>query len=208
VIKALEDLADDDQQTMTQAVIDYTTKMVKSNLSNFSAWHYRTKAIQKLLEEKNAGAEERREVLDQGRAKITSLPSALTETDLWSTELELSQRALIDPYDQSLWFYHQNLMCVFDPSLAQRTFAPNLSASERLEYVQEEKDLITEMLEDYTDCKWIYQALVDCNRIAAKITGTMSGEDRAEILRWLKCLNELDPLRSGHWADIENEVMR
>lgn len=121
-------------------------------------------------------------------------------------ELELSHNALIDPYDQSLWFYHQNLMCVFDPSLADRTLAPGLSSSERLRYVQEEKKLINEMLEDYTDCKWIYQALVDCNLIAAKIEGTMSAKDRAEVLEWLKSLNELDPLRKGHWKDIENQV--
>ena len=120
--------------------------------------------------------------------------------------MELSHNALIDPYDQSLWFYHQNLMCVFDPSLADRTLAPGLSNSDRIKYVQNEKKLINEMLEDYTDCKWIYQGLVDCNLIAAKIEGTMSAEDRAEVLEWLKSLNELDPLRKGHWKDIENQV--
>jgi geranylgeranyl transferase type-2 subunit alpha len=121
-------------------------------------------------------------------------------------ELELAHKALIDPYDQSLWFYHQNLMCVFDPSLATRTMAPNLSSAERLKYVQEQKELIDDMLEDCTDCKWIYQALVDCNLLIAKIEGAMPAKDRLEVLHWLKSLIRLDPLRKGHWTDIEKSV--
>lgn len=97
-------------------------------------------------------------------------------------------------------------MCVFDPSLAERTMAPNLSSSERLKYVEEQKELINEMLEDYTDCKWIYQALVDCNLLLAKIEGAMSAKDRTEVADWLKSLIRLDPLRKGHWVDIEKSV--
>lgn len=97
-------------------------------------------------------------------------------------------------------------MCVFDPSLAARTMAPNLSSSERLEYVKKEKELIKEMLEDYEDCKWIYQALVECNLIIARIEGTMSANDRSEVLHWLKSLVTLDPLRKGHWLDIETSL--
>lgn len=80
VIEALEDLADEGEPSMTQAQIDYTTKMIKTNLSNFSAWHYRTKAIQKLLNEKNASDEERRQVLEQGIFLLRNYDTAMADT--------------------------------------------------------------------------------------------------------------------------------
>lgn len=97
-------------------------------------------------------------------------------------------------------------MCVFDPSLAARTMAPNLSNSQRLEYVEREKEEIRDILEECTDCKWIYQALVECNLITAKIKGGMSDEDRSEVVEWLGELVKLDPLRRGRWDDIENTL--
>ena len=53
-------------QSMVQAEFDYTTRMIKTNMSNFSAWHTRSKLIPRLLDEKGAGEEERRQFLDSG----------------------------------------------------------------------------------------------------------------------------------------------
>ena len=123
------------------------------------------------------------------------------------TELELIHRALCDPYDQSLWFYHQNLMCTFDPSLSQSTMAPNLTDSERLEYVQREIDEIQDMSDGAEDCKYIYQALIDCTLLAAKIQGAQpSGDQKKHILNWLTELKKLDPLRQGRWLDFEKSL--
>lgn len=97
-------------------------------------------------------------------------------------------------------------MCVFDPSLAARTMAPNLSDSERLEYVEMEKEEIKDILDECKDCKWIFQALIECNLITAKIKGAMSDEDRAEVVEWLGVLVRLDPLRRGRWNDIEKTL--
>lgn len=79
MIDALEDLADGGVPSMTRAEIDYTTKMIKTNLSNFSAWHYRTKAIQKLLNEKNASDEERRDVLERGMISVMNYVIAMAD---------------------------------------------------------------------------------------------------------------------------------
>lgn len=57
-------------QSMARKEFDYTTKMVESNLSNFSAWHNRTKLIQRILDEQSATDEERRQMLDDGTAMI------------------------------------------------------------------------------------------------------------------------------------------
>ena len=52
---------------MTEQEFEYTTKMINSNLSNFSAWHNRSKLIPRLLGERNADHKSRRKFLDEGR---------------------------------------------------------------------------------------------------------------------------------------------
>jgi geranylgeranyl transferase type-2 subunit alpha len=52
--------------SMVRTEFDYTTKMIGLNLSNFSAWHNRTKLVLSILEEKSATDEERRQMLDDG----------------------------------------------------------------------------------------------------------------------------------------------
>jgi geranylgeranyl transferase type-2 subunit alpha len=55
-----------DGKSMALDELDYTTKMIRTNLSNFSAWHNRTKLIARILNEKNATDEERKQMLDEG----------------------------------------------------------------------------------------------------------------------------------------------
>lgn len=124
-----------------------------------------------------------------------------------SPELNLIHRALCDPYDQSLWFYHQNLMACFDTSLSWRTMAPHLSQSERTEYLCDEIQAIEEMLDGAEDCKYIYQALIDCTMLLSKVRGSMPASDQERVLGWLSELKKLDPLRSGRWLDLERTLL-
>ncbi|KAH8428275.1 Rab geranylgeranyltransferase BET4 [Aspergillus melleus] len=190
VVQTLEQLTSREtgKGSMTQTEFEYAKKMVGANLSNFSAWHYRTKLIQRLLDEQSASDEERRKILND--------------------ELELIHRALCDPYDQSLWFYHQNLMCTFDPALSGQTMAPNLTNPERREYIRREIEEIEEMLDGAEDCKYIYQALIDCTVLASKVEGRMSSDDQQKIRGWLSELKQLDPLRQGRWLDFERSLCR
>lgn len=55
---------------LTKQEFNYTTKMIKSNLSNFSAWHSRSKLIPKLLSEMKADHKTRRNFLDDGRRRV------------------------------------------------------------------------------------------------------------------------------------------
>ncbi|KAI2708929.1 uncharacterized protein N7518_009066 [Penicillium psychrosexuale] len=187
VVETLKELGTAEEATsMTQKEFEYATKMIGANLSNFSAWHYRTKLIQSLLDEQSASDDDRRRMLDD--------------------ELSLIHQAFIDPYDQSLWFYHQNLMSVFDPPMAERTMAPNLSSSDRLEYIRNEIEEIQEMLDGAEDCKYIYQALIECTLLASKVEGSLSSEDRDQILSWLSEVKKLDPLRRERWLDFEKTL--
>ncbi len=75
VVKALESpelQTDGSASTLTEQEFDYTTKMINTNLSNFSAWHTRSKLIPKLLIEKQADKVARRKFLDEG-TKILSM---------------------------------------------------------------------------------------------------------------------------------------
>ncbi|EXJ81748.1 geranylgeranyl transferase type-2 subunit beta [Capronia coronata CBS 617.96] len=175
-------------QSMSRQELDYTKQMIGINLSNFSAWHNRSKLILKVLDEENASDEERKKMLD--------------------AELELIHQALFDPYDQSLWFYHQNLMCSFDLDLAERSMAPNLSNEQRLTYIASERRYIEEVLEDAQDCKWPYQALIECTLLEAKLRQGLQDDDKKQILQWLKELKTLDPLREGRWVDMEQSLIK
>ena len=56
-------------QNMTEDEFKYTTRMIGSNLSNFSAWHNRSKLIPRLLKERDADNVARKKFLDEGESK-------------------------------------------------------------------------------------------------------------------------------------------
>lgn len=122
------------------------------------------------------------------------------------TELKFLHKALIDPYDQSLWFYHQNLMCTFDPNRAPHSMAPNLTNSERLAYVRREIENIKDILEEVDDCRWIYQALIDCTLLAGKLEGFVPNDSKRDIIQWLAQLEKLDPLRRNRWIALHQTL--
>lgn len=84
--------------------------------------------------------------------------------------------------------------------------APNLSSSDRLQYIRNEIEEIQEMLDGAEDCKYIYQALIECTLLASKVEGSLSSEDRDQILGWLSELKKLDPLRRERWLDFEKTL--
>ncbi|MCJ1384021.1 Rab geranylgeranyltransferase [Xylographa soralifera] len=172
--------------SMVKDEFDYTTRMIKTSMSNFSAWHNRSLLIPRLLDELAASDDDRRKMLDD--------------------ELTLIQEGLYtDSRDQSLWFYHQSLMCTFDPALPSRSMAPNLSQYDRLAYIKSETDKLLEMLEDDRDCKWIYQALIQLAMLYKSTSGSWPVLPE-NIGTWVASLQTLDPLRHRRWADLEQRV--
>lgn len=55
-----------DGKSMAMDELQYTAKMIRTNLSNFSAWHNRTKLVSRILDEKCADDDERKQMLDEG----------------------------------------------------------------------------------------------------------------------------------------------
>ena len=69
VVAALESKAlslDGVGMSMAKEEFDYTTRMIGTSMSNFSAWHNRSKLIPRLIDELEATDEERRKMLDDG----------------------------------------------------------------------------------------------------------------------------------------------
>ena len=207
IVQALESpelQIDASTNSLVEQEFEYTTKMIRSSLSNFSAWHTRSKLIPRLLTERKADKAARRKFLDEG---ILPLPLSHTVLSLTtSQELELIQRALwAGSDDQSLWFYHQSLMSTFDPKYAEESMAPDLLAEERLAYVLQEIDRIQEMLDGAEDCKWIYQALLHLSTLCKALTGRWCIRV-SEIQMWVNELVKLDPLRSKRWTDLKQTL--
>lgn len=100
-------------------------------------------------------------------------------------------------------------MSTFDPAVAQKTMAPDLSTEDRLQYVQQEQDFVGELLEDTDDCKWIYQASMELAILETTLRGVpMSEEKVTEVVSWLGRLKKLDPLRQGRWDDLLSKYTR
>jgi geranylgeranyl transferase type-2 subunit alpha len=188
VVQNLEQLSEGPSKTMTKEEFDYTTKMIHNNLSNFSAWHNRSNLIPRLLNEQSANDAERREML-------------ASEFDL------ISQALNTDPYDQSLWFYHQYLIYTLNSKCPHdRAVVLTLSDQDRLNRLQTEIIAIKEILEDTTDCKWIYQSLLSYNTMYLEIDPSTDFVSTTDMRGWLEHLRQLDPLRKGRWDDLEKSL--
>jgi geranylgeranyl transferase type-2 subunit alpha len=125
------------------------------------------------------------------------------------SEFDIMKNALwVDPFDQSIWFYHQFLMTTIIDPAAQNIITPNISACERIEYVKRQLTDLRELLDGAEDCKWIYNALLDYTAALWRMKGELPPPEVEDDLRsWLAELRKLDRLRCGRWDDME-KVLR
>ncbi|KAF1929239.1 geranylgeranyl transferase type 2 subunit alpha [Didymella exigua CBS 183.55] len=189
-IERLVSLTDpaDASSSLTQPEFDYTTRMIKTNLSNFSAWHNRSQLIPRVLRERDADAKARRAFL--------------------ASELELICEAInTDPFDQSIWFYHQYLMSTISPSCsAESRIVQDLTNGERQKYYENEVEYIKEILEDEANCKWIYEGLLGLAEAYLEVDAGTGAVTTKDMRTWLAQLKRLDGMRRGRWEDLERRL--
>ncbi|RCI14203.1 hypothetical protein L249_6010 [Ophiocordyceps polyrhachis-furcata BCC 54312] len=174
--------------SMIELEFDFTTRMIRQDLSNFSAWHNRTQLIPRLLQERKLGDEARREFLED--------------------ELHFVLGALnVDADDQSLWYYHKYLMYNLIGSSTYQSVAPRLPLKDRKTYISQEIANTEELAEDYAGVKWIWEALVEQTLAMLLLDGLPVGiQDRANLSLWLQNLKTLDPKRTGRWEHWEHSI--
>ncbi|KAF5587174.1 geranylgeranyl transferase type-2 subunit beta [Fusarium subglutinans] len=175
-------------QSLVELEFEYTTKKIHEDLSNFSAWHNRSQLITRLLNERKADDASRKDLLHK--------------------EIEIIREALnVGPEDQSLWYYNQFLVLNLANPSSSRQIAPNLTMEERKSYIDDEITEIKDLLQDYKDIKWIYEALIEYEIALSELTGQpFEPESRSDVISWLQILRELDPKRNGRWSDLEKDL--
>jgi geranylgeranyl transferase type-2 subunit alpha len=113
----------------------------------------------------------------------------------------------VGPEDQSLWYYLQYLMLNVIDNKSPRCITPNLSTEARTEIITETVTNIRDLLEDYTDIKWIYESLIEYTLALAQVQSRKSSdEEREEVSSWLENLRKLDPKREGRWQDLKRDL--
>ncbi|KAI0596901.1 hypothetical protein F4775DRAFT_274808 [Biscogniauxia sp. FL1348] len=180
-------------KSMVEDEFAYTTKMIRVDLSNFSAWHNRSRLIRRLLDERGADDKARSAFLE---AELDQIREALN----------------VGPEDQSLWYYHRYLILQLIYRSKESTIVPGLTIGERIPYIEREIEDIKDLLEDYKDIKWIYEALLEytlaLGRLRQESQSTSGGGDQQDddLQTWLAKLRKLDPMQAGRWDDVEREL--
>lgn len=78
---------------------------------------------------------------------------------------------------------------------------------ERKSYIDDEVTEIKDLLQDYKDIKWIYEALIEYAIALNQLTGQpFEPESRSDVTSWLQTLRKLDPKRNGRWSNLEKDL--
>ncbi|KAJ6260128.1 hypothetical protein Dda_4349 [Drechslerella dactyloides] len=177
----------------------YTTAMYQKNLSNFSAWHNRSKLIPRLLDERNANVEERRTFLDG--------------------ELGIMQEALFtDPYDQSLQLYHHWLIsATCSPTSSAGTPSGEivrLTPEQQLDILTRTLVWMKELLDEEPECRLLLEELIFVGSLTRGVAEANSGvtaevsvdEVKGDMQAWLDKLIVVDPMRMGRWRELAERL--
>lgn len=186
----------------------YTTKLLQGagGMSNYSAWHNRSRLIPLVLAERGASAQERLDFLED--------------------ELALVHRNIAtNPHDSALWFYHRWLIAS-NTEGAQGCIAPGMAPRVKVMMVRDEVEGLKELAEGGVEGRGILKALVGyvglLQRLRKEVQGNGNEEEeeeeegdddeeevvdeareRGEMNAWLERLMVIDPMRAGRYRDLE-----
>lgn len=87
------------------------------------------------------------------------------------------------------------------------TITAAFTVEERVNYIKADIVDIKDLLEDYDDCKLIYEALIECTLALSTLEKRKpSGGEVLDVETWLSKLQELDPMRRGCWDDMRRQL--
>ncbi|GAA5840690.1 hypothetical protein JCM9279_007404 [Rhodotorula babjevae] len=167
-------------QPTTSSELAFTTRKISANFSNFSAWHYRTKLLQKLWDERGwaADAQERLDKVDE--------------------EFELVKQAIwSDPNDQSAWLYHRWLVGDGTVSIVRREI-------EGIEELLEEEPDSRWCLDSLVHYKRLLVRLLEPQ---GDETRPEREELNLACVDMLARLKEVDPMRRARYDDLSSRIV-
>lgn len=98
------------------------------------------------------------------------------------------------------------MLDVIDQS-GQPTITSDLTIPDRKSYITREIVDIKDLLEDYDDCKLLYERLMDYTlELVTLEKRQLTADEKTALKSWLVKLRELDPLRTGRWNDIQQRL--
>lgn len=200
-----ESSAQDPLLAITYKEYIYTTSKINKNISNFSAWHNRSKILPKLYklwqENKSLVAANTYPELTLG---FSSPYSILIQ------DLELIKTGMyMDADDTSIWLYLQWLLSdkLFLDDFkttgeGKKTYIEILN--EQLEIIEELNDLEKDDHPENFDNIWCLKSIIFLKELISKETGKNSEN---EITTLYERLIELDPIRKGRYLEkIKNQA--
>ncbi|KAN0064591.1 Rab geranylgeranyltransferase [Thecaphora frezii] len=173
------------QLELAQSELQYALGKIESNISNFSAWHQRTKLLPRVWDAKGWDEEKRRKARDE--------------------EYELVKQAMYtDPADQSVWIYHRWLI-EQDPT--ETILNREIETIEELLELEPDSKWCMHTLAHYKTL--LFEAMERQTSTATCETSGVGEEDeekkrrlRAEVRETLEKLMEVDRDRVNRYRDL------
>ncbi|GAA5942787.1 hypothetical protein JCM10213_002948 [Rhodosporidiobolus nylandii] len=168
-------------QPTTESELAFTKRKISENFSNFSAWHYRTKLLAKLWDEKGWGPD------SPGRVEKVDQEFDLVKQAIWS-----------DPNDQSAWLYHRWLVGEGTVPVLRREI-------EGIDELLEEEPDSRWCLESLVHYKRLLTTLLE--REDADGSRDERQKLNLECVEMLKKLEEVDPMRAARYRDLSLRIL-
>ncbi|RKK94787.1 hypothetical protein BFJ68_g15040 [Fusarium oxysporum] len=181
------------------------SKMLTKDRRNFHAWGYRRHVVAQ-LESPVLNGQSLVELEFEYTTK--KIHEDLSNFSAWHNRSQLITRLLDERKadDASRKDLLDKVLNLANPS-SSRQIAPNLTVEERKSYIDDEVTEIKDLLQDYKDIKWIYEALIEYAIALNQLTGQpFEPESRSDVTSWLQTLRKLDPKRNGRWSNLEKDL--
>lgn len=203
-INTLAHAAEGDQKVLAELTINlgefgYTTSKINKNISNFSAWHNRTKIIPKIFDL----LLHKVDLQSLGAENLQVLQLFSSPYKLLLHELDLVKTGMyMDSDDTSVWLYLHWLLTddifVGDLNLTTQTYESLLEG--QLKDVEDLNELERDDSPTNSDHVWCIKTIILIKSLISKARNNKVELDE-EIEANLRKLLVLDPLRKGHYLD-------
>ncbi|KAF4444168.1 hypercellular protein HypA [Fusarium austroafricanum] len=184
---------------MWHTELGLTSLMLDKDQRNFHAWGYRRILVDRLQSPELGG----KSMAEDEFAYTTKIIRRnLSNFSAWYHRSRVISRLL-----QERAAERQERAAFLDQELDLVRRALDVGPEDQT-YVRHEIDKIKDLLDDYNDVKWIYQALLEYTLILERLGQRARDEDGLGGLKqaWLTKLRTLDPMRAGRWNDIEKQI--